>query len=83
MVRLPLETMKIDPADHVLGQRINVWVAAIALITGLVWFVISFRRRGPEPEPAPASEHTGPTHVPTPRPEAAIAARRASQRRKR
>jgi prolipoprotein diacylglyceryl transferase len=82
-VRLPLETMKIDPADHVLGQRINVWVAAVALITGLVWFVISFRRRGPEPEPAAASEHTGPTHVPTPRPEAAIAARRASQRRKR
>jgi hypothetical protein len=45
--------------------------------------VIAFRRRRPEPEPEPVSEHTGPTHVPTPRPEAAIAARRASQRRKR
>ena len=35
VIRLPLETMKVDPADHVGGQRINVWVAAIALIVGI------------------------------------------------
>ena len=81
IIRLPLETMKIDPADHVLGQRINVWVALTALLAGVVWFVISFRRRGPEPEPAPATSQS-PLHVPTSRPEAAIAARRASQRRR-
>jgi prolipoprotein diacylglyceryl transferase len=81
IIRLPLETMKIDPADHVLGQRINVWVAAVALVVGVVWFAISFRRRGPEPEPALATSHE-PSHVPTARPEAAIAARRASQRRR-
>ena len=33
-IRLPLETMRIDPADHVLGQRINVWVAAVASSPG-------------------------------------------------
>jgi phosphatidylglycerol---prolipoprotein diacylglyceryl transferase len=81
IARLPLETMKVDPAQHVLGQRINVWVAAVALVVGVVWFVISFRRRGPEPEPATPSA-PGPSHVPTARPEAAIAARRASQRRR-
>lgn len=84
-IRLPLETMKIDPADHVLGQRINVWVAAAALLTGLTWFLIAFHRRQPNlhRQPAPAPTHAPPTHTPTPRPEAATAARRASQRRKR
>ena len=81
-IRLPLETMKIDPADHVFGQRINVWVALFCLIVGLVWFVLLFRRRsGPVSGSAPVG---GPAavagHVPTARPEAAIAARRASQR---
>lgn len=82
IIRLPLETMKIDPADHVLGQRINVWVALTALVVGVVWFVVSFRRRGPEPEPASVAS-PGPSHVPTARPEAAIAARRASQQHRR
>jgi len=82
LMRLPLETMKVDPADHVFGQRINVWVAATALAVGLVSFVILFRRRGPEPEPARTAP-LEPSHVPTARPEAAIAARRASQQHRR
>ncbi len=82
-IRLPLETLRIDPADHLFGQRINVWVAGTGLVIGLVWFVIAFRRRTPEPEAVEQSDHSEPSHVPTPRPEAAIAARRASQRRKR
>jgi phosphatidylglycerol---prolipoprotein diacylglyceryl transferase len=81
LIRLPLETMKVDPADHVLGQRINVWVAASTLIIGLVWFGICWSRREPDLHPAPAQPAV-PTHTPTPRPETAIAARRASQRRK-
>jgi len=84
IMRLPLETMKIDPADHVFGQRINVWVAAVTLIAALVVFIILFRRRTPEPAPEPAETSPAvPGHVPTARPEAAIAARRASQRRRR
>jgi prolipoprotein diacylglyceryltransferase len=82
LIRLPLETMKIDPADHYFGQRVNVWVALITLIAGLVAFIVLFRRRRPEPEPAAAAPTT-PSHVPTARPEAAIAARRATQRRRR
>jgi hypothetical protein len=76
--------MKIDPADHVFGQRINVWVAATTLVVALVVFIILFRRR--TPEPGPETVETSPVvpgHVPTARPEAAIAARRASQRRRR
>jgi prolipoprotein diacylglyceryl transferase len=84
LVRLPLETMKIDPADHILGQRVNVWTAATTLIVGLVAFVILFRRRsdvpaGPAATPAPAPVAG---HVPTARPEAAIAARQRTQRRR-
>ena len=47
--------MKVDPADLILGQRLNVWVAATALIGGIIWFVIAFRRRGPEPAPVAAT----------------------------
>ena len=84
LIRLPLETMKIDPADHVFGQRINVWVAAGTLIAALVVFIILFRRRTPEPAPETVAPSPAvPGHVPTARPEAAIAARRASQRRRR
>jgi phosphatidylglycerol---prolipoprotein diacylglyceryl transferase len=84
IIRLPLETMKIDPADHFLGQRVNVWVAAGTLIVALAIFVILFRRRTPEPPPEPAEAAPAVAgHVPTARPEAAIAARRASQRRRR
>jgi len=84
LMRLPLETMKIDPADHVFGQRTNVWVAAGTLIAALVVFIVLFRRRTPEPAPETVAPSPAvPGHVPTARPEAAIAARRASQRRRR
>jgi prolipoprotein diacylglyceryl transferase len=84
VIRLPLETMKIDPADHFFGQRVNVWVAAGTLIVALTIFVILFRRRTAEPPPEPVEASPAVAgHVPTARPEAAIAARRASQRRRR
>ena len=83
LVRLPLETMKIDPADHILGQRVNVWVAATTLVAGLVAFVILFRRRDRSPAPAEAAAAPSlPGHTPTARPEAAIAARHRTQRRR-
>jgi prolipoprotein diacylglyceryl transferase len=87
-VRVPLETMKIDPADHVLGQRVNVWVALILFLISAVAFVVLFRRRRRDPAPSsrprppgePAVAVAG--HSPTARPTAAIEARRRSQRRK-
>ena len=84
LVRLPLETMKVDPADHIFGQRFNVWVAATTLVIGTITFVILFRRRKPEPVAAvsPTAVAAVSGHTPTPRPEAAIAARQRTQRRK-
>jgi prolipoprotein diacylglyceryltransferase len=81
-IRLPLETIKIDPADHFFGQRVNVWVAAIALLIGIAWFLLTFRRRQSEPPVVFPQVSTATTHTPTPRPEAAIAARRSSKQRK-
>ena len=33
------ESLRIDPAHHILGQRLNFWVALVLCIVGLVWFV--------------------------------------------
>ncbi len=82
--RLYIETLRIDTADQILGQRLNVWVALICVIAGATAFLLLFRKRlskAPEPKrKASPIEATG--HVATPRPEAAIAARQKSQRRK-
>ena len=88
LYRVPLETMKIDPADIILGQRVNVWVSGLLFLVGLISFLILFRRRRPPvPETAvPVAAGAGAAavvHVPTARPETAIAARLRSQRRKR
>jgi len=87
LYRVPLETYKIDPADIIAGQRVNVWVAAILCLVGLISFVLLFRRRRPAPVTAgsaPAAAHAAAVagHTPTPRPERAIAARLKSQRRR-
>ena len=82
--RLYIETLRIDTADMFFGQRVNVWVALICLIGGSLAFLLLFRkrRRGDEPPPRKASPIEATGHVPTPRPEAAIAARQKTQRRK-
>ena len=82
--RIWVETLRIDPAHHYFGQRLNVWVAsAVCIVAGII-FVVLFRRRHPAaPEPAVAPAAAGPGHTPTARPEAAIAARHRSKRRRR
>jgi prolipoprotein diacylglyceryl transferase len=84
LYRMPLETLKIDTADIILGQRINFWVSAVLFVIGLVAFVLLFRRRhAPTKAPvAPAEPAEFGGHTPTPRPETAIAARLRSQRKK-
>jgi prolipoprotein diacylglyceryl transferase len=86
--RLPIETLRIDTADRILGQRLNVWTALITLVAGVVAFALLWHRgrrgdrhAGGEPLPAGGPDLHG--HVPTPRPESAIAARMKSQRRRR
>jgi prolipoprotein diacylglyceryl transferase len=53
IVRLPLELMRIDPANRIFGQRVNVWVAIGVVIGAAVVLVVS-RRRHPGPDPAGA-----------------------------
>ncbi|HEY0387399.1 MAG TPA: prolipoprotein diacylglyceryl transferase [Gaiellales bacterium] len=87
LYRVPLETLKVDPADVFLGQRVNVWVSAVLFVVGLVAFALLFRRRTSSPaRPAPSAPTAQPAvsgHTPTPRPETAIAARLRTKRRKR
>jgi prolipoprotein diacylglyceryl transferase len=83
--RIWVETLRIDPAHHYLGQRLNVWVASAVTIVAGILFVLLFRRRRPaSPAPARAAgAPEAPAHTPTPRPEAAIAARLRTKRRRR
>jgi len=43
------ESVRIDSSEHLLGLRLNFYVAAVLTLTGLVWFVRA--QRGPEPVP--------------------------------
>jgi prolipoprotein diacylglyceryl transferase len=42
------ETLRIDYSVHILGMRLNFWIALIGTLAGLLWFVRIQRR--PEPE---------------------------------
>ncbi len=53
VVRLPLELLRIDPANHIFGVRVNVWVAGLVFIGAAIGFVLSLRRHpGRDPESA-------------------------------
>ncbi len=81
--RIYVESLRIDPAHHYFGQRLNVWVAsAIVIVAGATFIRLFRRRREPPPAPVTAPDGTVAGHIPTPRPESAIAARLRSQRRK-
>ena len=52
--------LRIDSSEHFLGLRLNFYIATILAITGLVWFIVSQRRKGdmtpPQPsEPVPSN----------------------------
>ncbi len=38
------ETLRVDPAHYILGQRLNFWVACALTIAGATWFVASQRQ---------------------------------------
>ena len=42
------ELLRVDPANHILGMRVNFWVASLLTVVGLVWFIRTQR---------PASAH--------------------------
>jgi len=49
------ETLRIDSSEHFLGLRLNFYIATILAIIGLVWFIVSQRRKG-DMTPAQPSE---------------------------
>ena len=40
-----IEALRIDPANHILGLRLNDWTSLIVFLGGLVYFVVSARLR--------------------------------------
>jgi prolipoprotein diacylglyceryl transferase len=50
--RVGEELVRIDPAHHILGMRLNFWVALLLCLGGLAWFVRIQRRPAPS-EDAP------------------------------
>ena len=58
--RLFEESLRVDPSEHFLGLRLNMYVAAVLTLAGLAWFVRS-QRRG---RPASELRATGPGHAP-------------------
>lgn len=51
--RLWIELIRVDPANEILGLRVNVWVSLVGLVAGGAWFWLSQRRARP-PGPAAA-----------------------------
>jgi prolipoprotein diacylglyceryl transferase len=47
------ETLRVDPAHHILGERLNFWVASLLTLAGIAWFAYTQRAaRGSPPPPA-------------------------------
>ena len=49
------ELLRLDPAHHILGERLNFWVASLLTLVGIAWFVYSQRARS---EPPPGRRRT-------------------------
>ena len=43
--RFWIELVRVDPANHILGLRVNTWVSGLVCVAGLVWFWLSQRRQ--------------------------------------
>ena len=49
--RLWVEALRIDPASRLLGLRVNIWTAVVAIAVAGGWLALSGRRRGVETVP--------------------------------
>ena len=41
--RFWIELVRVDPANHILGLRVNTWVSGLVFVAGIVWFYLSQR----------------------------------------
>lgn len=48
--RFWIELMRTDPANEILGQRVNVWVSVLVFLGAVVYFVLA-RSKGPREDP--------------------------------
>jgi prolipoprotein diacylglyceryl transferase len=55
------ELLRVDPAHHFLGERLNFWVACVLTLIGAVWFVYTQRGAG---EPAEQEGFVAGAHEP-------------------
>jgi prolipoprotein diacylglyceryl transferase len=65
--RLWVEALRIDPATHLLGVRVNLWTSGTVLLTAAAWLIATRHQPPPEPhnnetEPALVDQNTQPTH---------------------
>jgi prolipoprotein diacylglyceryl transferase len=58
--RILEELLRVDPAHHILGERLNFWVASLLTLIGLAWFARTQRLGDPEPPPADAHSTAAP-----------------------
>jgi prolipoprotein diacylglyceryl transferase len=58
--RIWSELLRVDPAKHFLGMRLNFWVAIVLFVAGLIWFAL-VQRRGPDYDDDPYPGSTGST----------------------
>ncbi|MBS1863806.1 MAG: prolipoprotein diacylglyceryl transferase [Actinobacteria bacterium] len=49
--RILEESLRVDPAHHILGRRLNFWVAIVLTLIGLAWFAWTQRRGGNDEVP--------------------------------
>jgi prolipoprotein diacylglyceryltransferase len=42
--RLPIELLRIDAANEILGMRVNVWVSIVVFVGAVTYLVVSWRR---------------------------------------
>ena len=47
--RLWVEALRIDPANEILGVRVNIWTSLVALVVAAAVFVVQSRRAAPAP----------------------------------
>jgi prolipoprotein diacylglyceryl transferase len=63
--RFWFENMRIDPAHHIAGLRLNAWVSVVLCLFGIAWFVWLGRHEPPQRRPGdpPVTDDTGDTDV--------------------
>jgi prolipoprotein diacylglyceryl transferase len=60
------ESLRVDPAHHILGQRLNFWVAIVLTLIGATWFLWTQRNRPGADDPPVVQPQGGESRGATP-----------------